>query len=92
MKSEVRGNVIHIEGDVTVKTVTPAAFNRFEQQCRLKETAALDFSGVTRADSACVSLLLAALRLKETAPVFQGIPASVDALAGLYEIKEWLNP
>lgn len=92
MKSEVRGRVLHVAGDVTVKTLSPAAYARFEQQCRLKETAVLDLSGVSRADSACVSLLLTALRLKESAPVLEGVPASVAALAGLYEIKEWVNP
>lgn len=92
MKTEVRENVLYLAGDVTVKTVTPAAYARFEKQCRLKETAVLDLSGVGRADSACVSLLLAAMRAKPAAPALRGIPAPVDALAGLYEIKEWVNP
>lgn len=92
MKSEVRDGVLHVGGSATVKTVTQAVYSRFEQQCRLKETAAVDFSGVDRADSACVSLLLAALRAKPGALSLRGIPASVAALAELYEINEWVNP
>ncbi len=92
MESEVRDGVLYVGGNVTVKTVTQAVYNRFEQQCRLKETAAVDFSGVNRADSACVSLLLTALRAKLAAPALRGIPASVEALAELYEINEWVNP
>ena len=92
MESEVRGGVLHVQGDVTVKTVASAAYARFEQQCRLKETHTVDFSGVGRADSACVSLLLTALRAKPEAVKVQGLPDSVAALAELYEIKEWVNP
>lgn len=92
MESEVRGGVLYVSGNVTVKTVTQAVYSRFEQQCRLKETAAVDFSGVNRADSACVSLLLTALRVKPAAPALCGIPASVAALAELYEINEWVKP
>ncbi len=91
MESEVRDGVLYVGGNVTVKTVTQAVYSRFEQQCRLKETAAVDFSGVNRADSACVSLLLTALRAKPAAPALRGIPASVEALAELYEINEWVN-
>ncbi|MFC3874732.1 STAS domain-containing protein [Neisseria musculi] len=92
MESEVRNGVLYVGGNVTVKTVTQAVYSRFEQQCRLKETAAVDFSGVERADSACVSLLLGALRAKPEAPLLRGIPTSVQALAELYEINEWVNP
>ena len=53
---------LYISGDVTVKTLTASAFARYEQQCRLKETDSIDFSQVGKADSACVSLLLNALR------------------------------
>ena len=62
MQTELRDGTLHISGDITVKTLTAAAFTRFRQQCRLKDTRAVDLSGVGRADSACVSLLLDALR------------------------------
>lgn len=92
MESEVRGGVLHVKGEVTVKTVTSAAYGLFEQQCRLNETHTVDFSQVSRADSSCVSLLLTALRVKPSSIALQGLPDSVAALAELYEIKEWVNP
>ena len=62
MQTEIRNGTLYISGDVTVKTLTASAFARYEQQCRLKETDSIDFSQVGKADSACVSLLLNALR------------------------------
>lgn len=53
---------------------------------------AVDLSGVGRADSACVSLLLDALRRPDGKIILQGIPESVRTLSELYEIKDWLNP
>ncbi len=86
MNTEIREQVLHLGGDVTVKTVSSAAYERFEQQCRLKEVHTLDLAGVAQADSACLSLLLSALRLKQGAITLRHIPASVLALAELYEI------
>ena len=62
MQTEIRNGTLYISGDVTVKTLTASAFARYEQQCCLKETDSIDFSQVGKADSACVSLLLNALR------------------------------
>lgn len=92
MNSEARNGTLYISGEVTVKTLTDAAYTRFQEQCRLKEVVALDFSAVSRADSACVSLLLTALRLKNHTLEWHHLPESVRALAGLYEINDWLNP
>lgn len=91
MHSEIRNQTLFLSGDITVKTVTPPLFRQFEQQCRLKDTAALDLSGVSRADSACVSLLLAALR-QNSGIRLQNLPESVTKLADLYEIDEWVKP
>ena len=91
MNTEIRNGVVYLSGDITVKTVNAAAYAQFEQQCRADEVNALDLAGVSRADSACVSLLLTALRLKPAGVAFQGVPASVAALADLYEIKDWVN-
>ncbi|UOO81894.1 STAS domain-containing protein [Uruburuella testudinis] len=91
MNSESRNGVLYLSGEVTVKTVASANYARFEQQCRAHEVHTLDLSGVTQADSACVSLLLTALRLKPAAVGFRGVPASVAALAELYEIKDWVS-
>ncbi|OSI10452.1 STAS domain-containing protein [Neisseria zoodegmatis] len=92
MQSEVRDGVLYVKGEVTVKTITPANYARFEQQCRLNETHTVDLSEVSRADSSCVSLLLTALRLKPSSVALRGLPDSVAALAELYEIKEWVAP
>lgn len=91
MNTEIRNGVLHLGGDITVKTVTGANYVQFEQQCRANEVHTLDLAGVGRADSACVSLLLAALRLKPAGVAFRSVPASVAALADLYEIKDWVN-
>ena len=90
MHTETRGDTLHLTGDITVKTLTAAAFARFTQQCASDGIRRLDFSGVKRADSACVSLLLSAMRLKKN-PVFDGVPDSVRDLAALYEIGSWLD-
>lgn len=92
MNSEIRDNVLYLSGEITVKTVTNAAYSQFEQQCRLNHTDTLDFSQVSRADSACVSLLLTALRLKRPNITLRHIPESVRALADLYDIKDWITP
>ena len=42
MQTELRDGTLHISGDVTVKTLTAAAFTRFRQQCRLKDTRVVD--------------------------------------------------
>ncbi|MCF7529954.1 STAS domain-containing protein [Neisseria lisongii] len=89
MHSEIREGTLFISGDVTVKTLTAAVFARFEQQCRLKTCQSLDLSGVTRADSACVSLLLTARRLSKHPLRLQHLPESVQALGGLYDINDW---
>lgn len=91
MQTEIRNGTLYISGDVTVKTLTASAFAHYEQQCRLKETDSIDFSQVGKADSACVSLLLNALRRTDKKPTIQNIPDSVRALAELYEIKDWLQ-
>ncbi len=91
MQTEIRNGVLHLSGDITVKTVGKAAYTQFEQQCRSSEVHTLDLAAVGRADSACVSLLLSALRLKGGAVAFQSVPASVAALADLYEIKDWVS-
>lgn len=91
MHTELNNGTLHISGDITVKTLTREAFERFQQQCRLKETIAVDFGGVKRADSACVSLLLEVLRGCKGSVRLTGIPESVRALSELYEIKDWLK-
>lgn len=90
MNSETRDGTLYLSGDITVKTVTAAAFAGFERQCRLKDIRILDLAEVGRADSACVSLLLTALRANGSLEI-RNLPQSVQALAELYEIREWVH-
>lgn len=90
MNSENRNGTLYLSGEVTVKTVTSAPYTKFRQQCRATETQQINLSSIVRADSACVSLLLEALRIKPNI-LLTGLPDSVRALAELYEIREWVK-
>ncbi|MDO4878455.1 MAG: STAS domain-containing protein [Neisseria sp.] len=88
MNSEIRDGVLHLSGDITVKTVQADTCRRFAQDCG-GDISAVDLSGVGRADSACLSLLLSLLRRKGRSPELRNLPPSVNALAELYEIRDW---
>lgn len=91
MNTEIRNGILYIIGDVTVKTVNSTNFSLFSQQCRLKEISKLDLSHIGSSDSVCISLLLTAIRSKSEKWMFFNIPESVQALADLYDIKDWIN-
>lgn len=80
---------LYIGGEVTVGTLTDGDYRRFQAACHSGITA-IDFGGVTRADSACVALLLSALRAGVGRSAWQNVPESVHALAQLYEVEEVL--
>ena len=80
MNSETCDGTLYLSGDITVKTVTASAFAGFGRQCRLKDIRILDLTEVGRADSACVSLLLTALRANGSLEI-RNLPQSVQALA-----------
>ena len=87
MQSEIRDNIVYVAGEVSVQTVNQAALAQFTQQCRQPEIHAVDLSQITRADSACLSLL----RQKAQGSLkIHNLPASVRDLAQLYEIEEWI--
>ena len=90
MNSETCDGTLYLSGDITVKTATASAFAGFGRQCRLKDIRILDLTEVGRADSACVSLLLTALRANGSLEI-RNLPQSVQALAELYEIREWVH-
>ena len=92
MQSEIRENIVYVAGEVSVQTINQAALAQFTQQCRQPEIHATDLSQITRADSACLSLLLTALRQKTQGSLkIHNPPASVRDLAQLYEIEEWIT-
>ena len=88
MDSEIRGGVLYLSGDITVKTVDEAALRRLRRLLGQKPAKA-DLSAVGRADSACLCLLLEILR--GSGGQLRGIPAAVRDLADLYEVREWMN-
>lgn len=81
----VRG-VLHISGEISVKTVTATLCRQFEQHIRQPETQTLDFGDVSRADSACLSLLLMAQRSRSGSLNVLNLPAAVQDLAQLYDL------
>ncbi|MBD3614550.1 STAS domain-containing protein [Kingella kingae] len=91
MRSEVREQCVYVAGDVSVQTLNSGAYREFLQQCRLPNIQTVDFSGVERADSACLALILQALRQSGQSSLhIQALPESVQLLAQLYEVEEWL--
>ena len=92
MQSEIRDNIVYVAGEVSVQTVNQAALAQFTQQCRQPEIHAIDLGQITRADSACLSLLLTALRQRTQGSLkIHNLPPSVRDVAQLYEIEEWIT-
>lgn len=86
MQILLENKVLKISGEVSVKTLTAALCRQFEAQCRQPEIEQLDLRGITRADSACLSLLLIAQRIRSGSLKIVAIPASVQDLAQLYDL------
>ena len=92
MQSEIRDNIVYVQGEVSVQTVDKTTLAQFARQCGQSEIHAIDCSQITRADSACLSLLLTALRQREQGSLkIHNLPPSVRDLAQLYEIEEWIT-
>lgn len=92
MQSEIRDNIVYVAGEVSVQTVDKTTLAQFVQQCGQPEIHAIDCSQITRVDSACLSLLLTALRQREQGSLkIHNLPPSVRDLAQLYEIEEWIT-
>ena len=90
MHSEIREGCLYVSGEVSVRTLDKAAYACFAAQCGQPETHSADFGGVEKADSACIALLMAALRTKGSLKL-QSLPPSVRTLAELYEVEPWLE-
>nr|WP_314487457.1 STAS domain-containing protein [uncultured Kingella sp.] len=92
MQSAIRDNIVYVQGEVSVQTVDKITLAQFVRQCGQPEIHAIDCSQITRADSACLSLLLTALRQREQGSLkIHNLPPSVRDLAQLYEIEEWIT-
>lgn len=92
MQSEIREQCVYVRGEVNVRTLNAAAYKQWQQQCSNPSVNAVDFSAVENVDSACIALMLSALRQKGAGSLqWRGIPESVYSLAQLYEVESWLN-
>lgn len=90
MQTEWRDKVLIVSGDITVSTLGADAYRRYCAELDGRRPDCIDFGGVGRADSACLSLLAAARRRFPDA-VFNRLPSSVGLLADLYEIEHWIK-
>lgn len=86
---------LYLNGDITVNTLdgqtANACLNTLDHTVH-----SIDLGGVGRADSACLSLILSLNRRykrlhNDGKLVICKLPASVSALAELYEIRLWLD-
>ena len=92
MQSEIRDNIVDVQGEVGEQTVDKTKLAQFARKCGQPQIHAIDCSQITRADSACLSLLLTALRQREQGSLkIHNLPPSVRDLAQLYEIEEWIT-
>ncbi|EGY53745.1 lipid asymmetry maintenance protein MlaB [Neisseria shayeganii] len=95
MQTECREHTVYVGGEVTVNTVTAPLYRNYcRQLAALGNEVRVDFSGVVKADSACLSLLAVALRCGEkngAAVSFHRLPAAVTLLAELYEVDDWIR-
>lgn len=92
MQITVQNDTLSLKGAITVQTLTVALHKHFVQLCQQPHIHTIDLNGVVRADSACVSLLLTALRQRDSGSLkFIGLPESIKDLAQLYEIESLLN-
>lgn len=94
MHIETRGGVLALSGPLTVSTLDAAAEARLCAAVTDQAVDMIDLAEVTRADSACVALLLAACRAKHAAGQrlrLQRLPEDVLMLAELYEVGAWIG-
>ena len=91
MNCEIRDGILHLDGEITIKTVHGSAYRQFVQLSG-GDIKAVDLSAVSRADSACLSLLFSVLRRNGSRPELRHMPPAVADLAELYEVREWITP
>lgn len=92
MQTVIRNQGLYISGVIGVHTLNDAAYRQFVTQCAGAEIGFLDFSGVEKADSAGISLMLTALRARAGKPLaVRNLPDTLRALVELYEIQDWIH-
>lgn len=94
MQAEVRQHTLYLSQAVTMNTVTAEGYQAFVRLLD-KTVSTVDVSAVDEADSACVALLVAALRQKQQQQQslhFVGISSELAQLMALYEVDGWIKP
>lgn len=90
MHAEIRQHTLYLSQAITMNTVNAKNHAHF---CALaaQPIQTIDLSAVSEADSACLTLLIAALREKQQQKLhFSGIPAGLSMLADLYGVGDWV--
>lgn len=93
MHAEIRQHTLYLSKAITMSTVNAKNHAQF---CQLvsQPIDTIDLSNVSEADSACLALLIAALREKQQQkqPLhFSGMPKGLSMLADLYEVSTWVK-
>ena len=94
MNVECNGGVVALQAAVTMATVDAAQYRHFCQAVADSAVHTLDLAAVSRADSACAALLLAAMRIKKAQQQtlkLAHMPADLRMLTALYEIDPWIT-
>lgn len=93
MQISDQGSTLALSGEITLTTLTREHYRAWETACRRADLACISWDNVTRADSAAVCLLLAALRSTQAHQgtlKHHGISPELMALLQLYEIDSWI--
>ncbi|AUX61117.1 STAS domain-containing protein [Simonsiella muelleri] len=89
MQCVIENNCLMIRGMVSVQTLTRQDWKQFVQLCQQPHVHTVDLSGVVRADSACISLLLTTIRENISGSLkWLNLPESIETLAKLYELPQ----
>lgn len=93
MHAEIRQHTLYLSQTITMNTVNETNHAQF---CALlnQPIDTIDLSAVKEADSACLALLIAALREKQRQQQklhFSAMPTGLSMLANLYGIGVWME-
>lgn len=85
------GNLIHINGEVTIPHVDARIFEDFLRLCD-ETVEAVDLAEVTHADSACIALIIAAQKKNQKHRMhILGASAGIRNLLDLYQLNECMD-
>lgn len=91
MQQQRSDQILTLSGEIDNRTLTSEDYDRFTRHMAagVRE---IVFSDIARIDSAGVSLLIAAKRMSQDAPLtISGAPAALRDLLTLYQLQEWIT-